>query len=230
MKTLDPAHSGSGRQPAASGMTPLPSRTMPGPGWIALLAMTLGLAPFFPAMAKDNHQAHKHHAMPSEKASYVRKVASYTIPDVKLLDPNRAGVPLRARLAEKPVILNFIFTSCGAICPVMSETFSQVQAGLGTERDAVRMVSISIDPEHDTPEALKIYAKRYGAGPQWQMLTGSLANSIAVQRAFDVYRGDIMGHTPVTFLRARAGEPWVRLDGFASAADILREYRQLTAN
>lgn len=194
-----------------------------------MFVLTLGLMPFLPAMAQDPH-AHHHRVAPSTQDGYVRTLASYTVPDVKLLDANRAGVPLRTLLADKPVILNFIFTSCGAICPVMSATFSQVQATLGLQRDAVRMVSISIDPEHDTPEALKIYARKYGAGPQWRMLTGSLDNSIAVQRAFDVYRGDIMGHTPATFLRARAGQRWVRLDGFASAADIVREYRQLTAN
>jgi len=55
-------------------------------------------------------------------------------------------------------------------------------------------------------------------------------DSIAVQRAFDVYRGDKMNHLPTTFLRASPGQPWVRLDGFAGAADILREYRQLTSN
>ena len=177
-----------------------------------------------------DHAHHHHHAMPSEQDGYMRTFANYTIPDVKLLDANGAGVPLRTRLADKPVILNFIFTSCGAICPVMSKTFSQVQAALGSERDAVRMVSISIDPEEDTPAALKAYAGKYGAGPQWQMLTGSADDSIAVQRAFDVYRGNKMNHQPATFLRANPGKPWVRLDGFASAADILREYHQLTTN
>lgn len=198
-----------------------------------LIFATLSLALLsFPvrAIAQDHqHEHHHHHAMPSEQNSYVRTLATYAVPDVKLLDSNGAGVPLRGRLEDKPVILNFIFTSCGAICPVMSATFSQVQAALGTERDAVHMVSISIDPEHDTPAALKSYAEKYAAGPQWQMLTGSLDNSIAVQRAFDVYRGDKMGHTPVTFLRAKAGQSWVRLDGFASADDILREYRQLAS-
>lgn len=168
--------------------------------------------------------------MPSEQDGYVRTQANYTIPDVNLVDADGAGVSLRSALADKPVILNFIFTSCGAICPVMSRTFSQVQSALGPERDKVRMVSISIDPEQDTPAVLKAYADKYGAGPQWEMLTGSLNDSIAVQRAFDVYRGDKMNHLPTTFLRARPGQPWVRLDGFASAADILREYRQLTSN
>ena len=200
---------------------------------LLLAAMTLGLAPLsMSAMAEDHSHHHHHHAMPAEADGYVRTQAAYTVPDVKLVDADGAGVPLRSELAEqdKPVILNFIFTTCGAICPVMSATFSQVQAALGPARDAVRMLSISIDPEEDTPAVLKAYAGKYGAGPQWQMLTGSLTDSIAVQRAFDVYRGDKMSHQPATFLRAAPGQPWVRLDGFASADDILREYRQLRSN
>lgn len=201
---------------------------------LLLAALVLGLAPIAQrAKAEDHsHHHHHHHAMPAEPDGYVRSQAAYTVPDVKLVNADGAKVPLRAELADpdKPVILNFIFTTCGAVCPVMSATFSQVQAALGPARDAVRMVSISIDPEQDTPPALRAYAGRYGAGPQWQLLTGSLADSVAVQRAFDVYRGDKMNHQPATFLRARAGQPWVRLDGFASAADILREIRRLEAN
>lgn len=201
--------------------------------WVLLAALSLGLAPCAMSALAQGHQhdPHQHHhAMPSEQDGYVRTMASYAIPDVKLLDADGTAVPLRSSLDDKPVILNFIFTTCGAICPVMSNTFSQVQDALGPQRDAVRMVSISIDPEQDTPAALKAYAGKYDAGPQWQMLTGSRDDSIAVQRAFDVYRGDKMNHQPATFLRARPGQPWVRLDGFASAADILREYHQLTAN
>lgn len=200
---------------------------------LMLAALTLGLAPLSTsAMAEDHSHHHHHHAMPAEADGYVRTQAAYTVPDVKLVNADGSGVPLRSELAEqdKPVILNFIFTTCGAVCPVMSATFSQLQAALGPERDAVRMLSISIDPEEDTPAALKAYAGKYGAGPQWQMLTGSLTDSIAVQRAFDVYRGDKMNHQPATFLRAAPGQPWVRLDGFASADDILREVRQLRSN
>ena len=183
-----------------------------------------------PMPAAHPHDMSMHMSMPGEQDGYVRTLANYTIPDVKLVDADGTGVPLRTTLADRPVILNFIFTSCGAICPVMSRIFSQVQTALGPEREKVRMVSISIDPEQDTPAVLKAYADKYGAGPQWEMLTGSLKDSIAVQRAFDVYRGDKMDHLPVTFLRAASGKPWVRLDGFASAADILHEYRQLTSN
>ncbi|MHB1403302.1 MAG: SCO family protein [Thiobacillus sp.] len=198
-----------------------------------LAALMLALAPLsMSAMAEDHSHHHHQHAMPAEADGYVRTQAAYTVPDVKLVDADGAGVPLRRELAQqdRPLILNFIFTTCSAVCPVMSATFSQLQAALGPQRDAVRMLSISIDPEEDTPAALKAYAGKYGAGPQWQMLTGSLTDSIAVQRAFGVYRGDKMNHQPATFLRAAPDQPWVRLDGFASAADILREVRQLRSN
>jgi protein SCO1/2 len=196
------------------------------------LGIASALACASSAMAVDSHDHHHHeaarhaqHAGHPDAAGYTRSTAGYAVPDVYLVDSQGATVALQRELGEQtgPVLLNFIFTTCGAVCPVMSSTFSQVQDALGGERKTVRMLSISIDPEQDTPAALQAYAGRYRAGAGWQMLTGSVADSIAVQRAFDVYRGDKMNHAPATFLRARAGEPWVRLDGFASAEDILRE-------
>lgn len=234
MDMHNPPHAGLGQRIAGSRAARCHTRAVLNPATLAGFALILGLVSFLSAMAQDPHahHHHHHHAMPAAQDGYVRSQANYAIPDVKLVDADGAGVPLRSELAEqdKPVLLNFIFTTCGAICPVMSATFAQVQDALGAERDAVRMVSISIDPEQDTPAALKAYAGKYGAGPQWQMLTGSLDDSIAVQRAFDVYRGDKMNHQPATFLRAGRGQSWVRLDGFASAEDILREVRQLRSN
>jgi protein SCO1 len=195
----------------------------------AFAAAALGATGALQAVAAHD-QHHHHHATP--KAGATRTTAAYRVPDVKLVDVNGTIVPLRARLEgeTKPVILNFIYTTCGAICPVMSATFAQLQAELGAEREGVRMVSISIDPEQDTPAVLKAYARRFEAGSQWLMLTGSSADSVAVQRAFDAYRGDKMSHQPATFLRAAPGQPWVRLDGFASASEIVRELRSLRAH
>ncbi len=177
-----------------------------------------------------HHDAgHHHHAMAD--TGYTRLVAPYRTPDVKLVDANGKEVSLHDALdGAGPVMLNFIFTTCTTICPVMSATFSQVQARLGPNPGKVRMVSISIDPEHDTPSRLNEYAKRFEAGPQWSMLTGSIENSIAVQRAFDIYRGDKMNHEPVTFMRKGPDQPWVRINGFIAADDLLREYDKLAAN
>jgi protein SCO1/2 len=123
------------------------------------------------------------------------------------------------------VMLNFIFTTCTAICPAMSAIFAKVQSELGSDSANLRMVSVSIDPEHDTPEALSAYAKRFDAGPQWQFLTGSQDDSIAVQQAFDADRGDKMNHAPLTLFRATSDAQWVRYEGFATAAQLVEEYR-----
>jgi cytochrome oxidase Cu insertion factor (SCO1/SenC/PrrC family) len=154
---------------------------------------------------------------------YVRTVGDYPLPDVTLVDMDGQRVPLPAVLGDGPALLQFIFTSCPAVCPILSATFTGAQDRL----DGVRMVSISIDPEHDTPGRLREYARRFQAGPQWKFFTGSLDDVVAVQKAFGVYRSDKMQHEPSTFLRAAPG-PWVRLTGQVSSEDLIAELRKLS--
>ncbi len=173
----------------------------------------------------EGHDAHAHHHHPAP-AGVQRSEQAYQAPDVTLIDQGGERVAMAALLAtDKPILLNFIFTTCTAICPAMTATFEKVQEGLAGEADKVAMVSVSIDPEQDTPAALTEYAQRFDAGPQWVFLTGSLEDSIRVQKAFDAYRGDKMNHAPLTLLRTGPDAKWVRLDGFASAADLTRELR-----
>ena len=76
-------------------------------------------------------------------------------------------------LKGKIVLINFFFTDCDAVCPLMTENLARVQELLGDRvgKD-IFMVSISLQPEHDTPEVLAAYAKTYGVGPGWLFLTG----------------------------------------------------------
>ncbi|MBV8259576.1 MAG: SCO family protein, partial [Paraburkholderia sp.] len=110
------------------------------------------------------------------------------------------------------------------------QTLEKLQSELGSERDKVHIVSISIDPEEDTPPRLRAYAARFEAGPEWQHYTGTVEASIAAQRAFNVYRGDKMNHTPVAFLRAAPGKPWLRIDGFATPSELLAAYHDVVAS
>ena len=191
-----------------------------------MLSALLAVAPG--ALAADAPDPHAHHRVSLKRAT--RSTADYTLPQVSLVRDDGKSVMLADELDDgRPVVLNFIFTTCGSICPVMSQTFSQLQAKLGDERDKVHMVSISIDPEQDTPARLTEYSKKYRAGPQWRFYTGTTEASLAAQRAFLAFRGDKMDHTPVTFLRAGAGGRWMRIDGFASSDELLTELRQLGA-
>jgi protein SCO1/2 len=173
------------------------------------------------------HAGHEAAAASSD-SQYARKLTAYRTPDVVLQGHDHQQHSLVELLdSEKPVMLNFIFTSCTTICPVMTSTFREVERQLGSDRDQVQLVSISIDPEHDSPEALSAYARRFGAGPQWEFLTGSLDDSIAVQQAFDADRGDKMNHAPLTLMRATPESQWVRYEGFATATELVRECRSM---
>ena len=177
------------------------------------------------AQDEDPHAHHKH--MMNQKG-YKRSQQTYEVPQLELVDMNNNRVSLTEALGgDDPVMLNFIFTTCTTICPVLSATFSQVQRELGPEAKNVRMISVTIDPEQDTPAQLKKYAARFKAKAGWQFLTGDLADIVATQKAFDAYRGDKMSHEPLTFLRRTPADPWIRLEGFASASEVVAEYRML---
>lgn len=155
-----------------------------------------------------------------------RTIVDYAVPDIALVRDDGRKVALRDELDDgRPLVLNFIYTTCSGICPLASHILSEVQRELGGERDQVHLVSISIDPDEDTPPRLREYARRYSAGRSWQHYTGAQSAILAVQRAFGTYQGDKMGHTPVTLVRAVPGGPWVRFDGFATPELILEELR-----
>lgn len=191
-----------------------------------LLALSIATGAARADTADDPH-AH-HHMMMMHRTAV--STANYAVPQVQLVRDDGKSVSLPEELNDgRPVIMNFIYTTCTAVCPVTSHTFSQLQGLLGDERDKVHMVSITIDPEQDTPDRLAAYGRKYEAGPQWRYYTGTNEASIAAQRAFDVYRGDKMNHSPVTLLRAAPGKSWLRIEGFASADQLLHEYHALVS-
>lgn len=154
-------------------------------------------------------------------------MATYEVPDVTLLDQDGRGVSLESALGSgEPVLLNFVFTTCATICPVMTATFSRVREELGPEAERLRMVSISIDPDHDTPPVMKQYAERYGAGPRWRFLTGTAGQIARVLKAFDASPQSKADHRPLTFIRTPTRAEWLRIEGLTGAADLAGEYRR----
>jgi protein SCO1/2 len=203
-----------------------------------MLGALLPILPDLSAAAAHEGQDHQA-AVPglgaqqvSKPKSYTRTEQDYRIPDVILTDMNGNKAPLRDLLdGEGPVLMELIFTTCATICPVLSASFATSQGKLSAVEPGYRMVSISIDPEHDTPARLRAYAERFGAGDQWQFLTGGKGEVQSVQKAFDAYyRGNNkMYHRPYTYLRGGAGKPWVRIDGLLGSADLVAEYRRVVA-
>jgi protein SCO1/2 len=102
----------------------------------------------------------------------------------------------------KVLAVAFIFTSCPDMCPLLTAKMVQVQDELGSKFGTkIAFVSITVDPERDTPEVLRKYAQTVGANlTGWKFLTGPPAVLREVERSYGIYAGKIAGKVDHTFL------------------------------
>ena len=164
----------------------------------------------------------------ADDIKYKRTVENYTVPDVVLVNQHGEKVHLKEYLkSDKPVIVDFIFGTCTTICPVLSAGFTNLQRKLGADSQKVRLVSITIDPENDTPKVMNEYLKKFRAKPGWDFLTGSRQDINTVMRSFDAWIPDKMSHFPLTLIREPGSGKWVRIFGLISGAEFLTEYRKV---
>ena len=122
-----------------------------------------------------------------------------TVPAFTLIE--RSGRPLTADdLAGHVWVADFIFTRCPDFCPALTTRMAEIQRAIPPAGDAVRLVSFSVDPEHDTPDVLSAYATHAGAGEQWLFVTGARDRLAALLRdGFRVaYAGDGPPTSPIT--------------------------------
>jgi protein SCO1/2 len=124
-----------------------------------------------------------------------------------------------AELRGKVVAVTFIYTQCPDICPMLTQRMVEVQEALGMDfGKKVAFVSISLDPEHDTPDVLKDYAQFWGAKPVgWSFLTGSSEAVRDVGRRYGVFfakkEDGSVDHTQLTSLVDAAGQMRVQYLG-----------------
>ncbi len=159
---------------------------------------------------------------------YKRSLERYSVPDVVLV--NQEGTKIRFKSyieTDIPVILDFIYGTCTTICPVLSAGYYSLQKRLGPDVRKVRLVSITIDPENDTPKVMKEYLAKYHAKPGWDFLTGSRAEIDRVMRAFDAYIPDKMSHYQLTLIRSPKDGRWIRIKELISGSDLLAECREV---
>lgn len=164
----------------------------------------------------------------AEEKEYERTVEKYVVPDVVLINQNGAKVRLKDLLqSDKPVVLDFIFATCTTICPILSAGYVNLQHKIGSDSQAIRLVSISIDPEHDTPKIMKAYLKRFQAKPGWDFLTGSREDIDKVMAVFGAYVQNKMSHRPLMLIHSPQNGSWIRLFGFMSTADFMNEVQKV---
>lgn len=170
--------------------------------------------------ADDAEDPHAHHRMAMGNASASPAAdTDIVIHDKTLI--NQDGESLRFAtdvVGDHIVVMDFVYTTCTTVCPVLSALFSQLQDQLN---DEVRLVSVSVDPGRDTPERLKQYAEKIGAKPGWVWLTGEKSSVDDVLRGVDAYTPDFEDHPSMVLIGDPVAGHWTRLFGFPSPKQIL---------
>ena len=124
------------------------------------------------------------------------------------------------------VAINFVFTSCTTICPVLAANFRKVQQDLSANDKDVRLISISVDPVNDTPKQLKHFADQFHAAPGWSLVTGDKAEIDKLLGALGLPVRNKLEHTPTVLVGNDTAGYWQRVDGLTSSAVILRTIRE----
>ena len=164
-----------------------------------------------------------------------RSAVVIPINDFTLVDQNSREFQF-SNLTGRVVVVAFAYTTCPDVCPLLTAALRQVQSGLTPdERKKVFLLTITTDPEIDSPKVLASYGKRYGAdSSNWSFLTGDQAALQKVWKNFGVgvkrqARG-LVDHTPLTAVVDRQGKMRVAYVGPAPDAKlVLRDVRGLLA-
>lgn len=151
-----------------------------------------------------------------------------------MIDQDRRTVSDRT-LAGKPFVIFFGFTRCPEVCPTTMNRLAQLRRKLGGDADRFRIVFVSVDPAHDTPEDLKSFLSLFGMPALG--LTGDAAQTAAIVKAYGVYYervplpgGDYtIDHSAGVYLMDRRGQFVTTLDAHEPDRTALGKLRQMIA-
>jgi cytochrome oxidase Cu insertion factor (SCO1/SenC/PrrC family) len=125
-------------------------------------------------------------------------------------------------LAGHVVVIDSMFTTCAAVCPVMGQKMKAIQQAAGDRlgKDVV-LISISVDPRNDTPAKLREYAERYDAQPGWYFLTGDETDVHAVltKLGFAVESKD--DHSTIMLMGNEKTGLWKKTNGLSSSDELV---------
>jgi protein SCO1 len=169
-------------------------------GALAVFGCNSNTAPILPAPPQS-----------SSNGSFKANNTADCLPEIHLVDQHGATVSLAA-LKGKPVLIDFIYTTCASACPLLTARFAQVADKLGGELGSgITMVSITIDPERDHPAQLLEYAKTHSANRGgWLLLTGKPADVESVLAIYGLKRhresDGTIDHVTTSYLLGRDGK------------------------
>lgn len=178
--------------------------------------------------AADPHAGHANHANHDVK---LPEDVTVRFPDVMLLDQNSKERRLKSEvIGDRIVVMDFVYTSCTTVCPVVSAIMGEVQQKLGGRVGReVALVSLTVDPVRDTPARLRDYARSRGAGAGWSWLTGSTTAVNDTLKGLGTWTPNFEDHPVVMMVGDGRTGKWTRFYGFADPAMLVAQVESLIA-
>jgi protein SCO1 len=143
---------------------------------LVFAGMSFALATNALAQKETKHPAGHMHSMPKPGSPQPEPPppAKLSVPDVEVLDQNGKKQRFYSDLVkDRVVVINFMFTTCTKICPMSGANFSKLQKVLGERLGQnVFLISVTTDPETDSPEKLKAWGEKFNAKAGWTLITG----------------------------------------------------------
>jgi len=125
-------------------------------------------------------------------------------------------------IKDKVVVINAMFATCKDSCPMMEANFARIQKWLGPKLGAdVRLISISVDPEMDTPTVLKEYGGRFDAKPGWYFLTGKKQNVELVLHKLGLYVENKQDHLNLFLIGNDRTGLWKKVVGVSDSEKVI---------
>lgn len=191
---------------------------------LALLCLGLALLPQT-GLSQDAVAA----VVASNDAAAEEKARTF-FTDLEVIDQN--GKPLRFYsdvLKGRVVLINFIFSNCQDACPMATQKLVQTRHLLvDSVRDDVWFVSISVDPERDTPQAMKEFARKQRVDEsRWLFLTGSKQNLDFIVKRLGQYTQEVDAHSTLMLAANTKTRHWTRVMPMLRPPDIAQQMRAL---
>jgi protein SCO1/2 len=204
----------------------------------ALPAFLLCALPSSHALAQQHHH-HEQHAAEENATRGTAQTGKFAkgqpgvvemgsvrieIPDVEVLDQDGKKVRFYSDLIkDKVVVMTFFFTSCTLVCPPQGRSLAKLKSSLAERfgKD-VFFISVSRDPENDTPERLKNWGSRFGAGGGWTLVTGE--KGVMTRLVWD-FTGEGLGqqmHSPILLIGNDRTGVWTETEGLSAPEEIVK--------
>lgn len=170
------------------------------------------------ALLAGGAHAHEDHHHAAQPAAFTTERLS--LPNVPVTDRFGTADGFLDRFAGAgPLLVSFSYTQCRTVCPLTNAVLAEVQDELTAA--GYSLVTVSIDPLHDTPAAMAAAAEAFGAGPSWHWLAASPADTPALLDALGVPPGPVEDHVPQVLVGDLASGDVVRILGLPEVDALL---------